>query len=82
MNSVGTLFTMLDPLRHLMLDHGHVFVRGHSLGMYDNRTGNLNAVGRFCQVSTILGLSLITIGTLWLLDVPKKIYRACRPMPD
>lgn len=69
---IGCVFIVLDPVRHVLLDHNGVFFKPQQLAMFSD-TGELSRVGKFCQVATILGLCLLCVGTVWLVDLPQKL---------
>lgn len=71
--AVGVFFALLDPIRHVLLDHDGVFVEPEKLAMYADGEGNLTPVGTFCKWSTILGLTMMMSGVLWFLGIPGKI---------
>jgi len=62
--AAGSIFLMLDPLRHVLLDHGGVIAAPTTLSMY-SATGDLSFIGHTCQLATISGLCLLVVGLLW-----------------
>mmetsp|Transcript_72095 Transcript_72095/g.188954 ORF Transcript_72095/g.188954 Transcript_72095/m.188954 type:complete len:102 (+) Transcript_72095:437-742(+) len=70
--TAGAVLAMLDPMRHLLLDHGGVFWAPEQLAMYTD-AGSLSTVGHIFQVSTIMGVCCLFSGMLWYLEVPAKI---------
>lgn len=70
---VGVIFALLDPIRHVLLDHDGVFVEPEKLAMYADGEGNLTAVGTFCKWATVLGLTMMMSGVAWFLGIPGKI---------
>jgi len=66
------LLALLDILRHVLLDHGGVFFKEETLAMYTDK-GTLSPAGKFSQISTIVGLTMLACGMLWFLDIPGKI---------
>lgn len=72
--TLGACFAMLDPIRHVLLDHNGVFMDPHRLAMFRD-DGTLSTIGKFCQVSTIAGVSTMISAMLWYLDAPSKVYR-------
>jgi len=69
--SLACTLLILDPLRHILLDHGGVFFKERTLAMYDNH--GLSPVGQFCQISSIAGLILLLSGVLWHMRVPEAL---------
>lgn len=78
---LGCAFILLDPVRHVLLDHDGVFFKPERLAMY-TETGGLSHVGRFCQVATILGICLLCVGTGWLVDLHQKVANVACPGPS
>lgn len=70
----GCIVAMLDPMRHLLLDHGGVFFSPDALAMYVDGGPGLSLIGRFCQVSTVIGLCSLFVGMLCFLAIPEKVY--------
>jgi hypothetical protein len=70
--SFGALLLILDPTRHVLLDHGGVFFKERTLAMY-SKHGGLSAIGKFCQISSIVGLSLFSMGMMWHIRLPEKL---------
>mmetsp|Transcript_60556 Transcript_60556/g.131240 ORF Transcript_60556/g.131240 Transcript_60556/m.131240 type:complete len:104 (-) Transcript_60556:564-875(-) len=70
--ALGSVLTVLDPTRHVLLDHGGVFFPEEALSMYAEYP-KLSPIGRFCQLSTITGLSLVTLGVIFFLRLPEKL---------
>lgn len=73
--SLGCASLILDPTRHVLLDHGGVLFQPSTLAMYSG-PGKLSAMGQFCQVATITGLVLLLIGMLWHMRIPEAVIRA------
>mmetsp|Transcript_31691 Transcript_31691/g.67375 ORF Transcript_31691/g.67375 Transcript_31691/m.67375 type:complete len:122 (+) Transcript_31691:726-1091(+) len=73
--ALGCVFIILDPVRHVLLDHNGVFFEPRQLAMY-SETGGLSRIGKFCQVASILGICLLCVGTMWLVDLPQKLVNA------
>lgn len=69
---LGCLLILLDPTRHILLDHGGVFFEEKSLAMYKS-DGTLSPAGRSCQVATIAGLLLLFLGLVCHLQLPAKV---------
>mmetsp|Transcript_2081 Transcript_2081/g.5759 ORF Transcript_2081/g.5759 Transcript_2081/m.5759 type:complete len:112 (-) Transcript_2081:156-491(-) len=74
---LGSILALLDPLRHIFLDHDVLMLCGISLPMYED-DGGLTPTGRACQIFSILGVSLLTIAILWLMEMPRKVYHLCK----
>lgn len=70
---VGCALTLLDITRHVLLDHGGVLFEEKTLAMYNN-AGGLSPAGRFCQISTVVGLTLMICGIIWFLGIPGKLF--------
>lgn len=71
---VGVILVLLDPIRHLLLDHGGVICEPEDLAMYADGDGNLSTVGEFCRWATIIGMALIASGVMWFVGIPGKLY--------
>jgi hypothetical protein len=69
---LASLLLTLDPIRHVLLDHGGVFFKEATLAMYA-KGGGLSPIGKFCQCSSITGLILLFSGLLWHFRVPEAI---------
>jgi len=78
--AVGCTLLMLDPIRHILLDHaanGYIlFFKETDLAMYSAR-GGLSQVGMFCQYASIVGIVLLLSGVLWHMKVPEAILSKC-----
>lgn len=70
----GCMLMLVDPSRHVLLDHGGVFFKPESLAMFDD-AGNLSAAGRFGQLCTISGLICLSSGVAWFMKLPAICYR-------
>lgn len=73
--ALGCALVLLDPVRHVLLDHDGVFFEPQRLAMYAE-DGSLTRIGKFCQVVTILGICLLVVGTVWLVDLPQRLASA------
>lgn len=71
--SLGSLLLLLDPLRHVLLDHDGVFFPPQRLAMYA-ASGGLSAIGRFCQICTILGIVFLVSGVVWSSGLLKQLH--------
>lgn len=71
---LGSVLVLLDPIRHLLLDHN---IGGNSLGMF-SEDGGLTCVGRFCQVCTICGLLSFMAGIALFIKLPEKLSELTR----
>lgn len=69
---LGVFLIMLDVVRHFLLDHGGIIVVPNKLAMY-GETG-LTPVGRFCQISTITGMTLLFAGVFLSMGIPQKLF--------
>lgn len=69
----GCGLSLVDPLRHILLDHGGVFFEESSLSMY-NDSGGLTAIGKACQVCTIVGLSSLVCGIMLSSSFFKRLF--------
>jgi len=74
--SLGCTLLVLDPTRHILLDHGGVFFKEQDLAMYSS-TGGLSTVGMLCQCLSIAGMVLLLSGVLWHMKVPEAILSKC-----
>jgi len=74
--SLGCTLLVLDPIRHILLDHGGVFFKEQDLAMYSSR-GGLSAIGMLCQCLSIAGMVLLLSGVLWHMKVPEAILSKC-----
>mmetsp|Transcript_87472 Transcript_87472/g.245587 ORF Transcript_87472/g.245587 Transcript_87472/m.245587 type:complete len:136 (-) Transcript_87472:96-503(-) len=72
--ALGSVLIMLDPTRHVLLDHGGVWFSESSLSMYSDYP-QLSPIGRFCQIATILGLALLMTGVIWFSGIFEKLLR-------
>lgn len=73
---LGCVLIMLDPSRHVLLDHGGVICEPQKLAMYADSEGHLTTVGSFCRWCTIVGLGLLTVGVIWVLQLPERLLKA------
>lgn len=69
---LGCVALILDPIRHMLLDHGGVFFKEMDLAMYNN-TGGLTPIGVAGQVASITGMVLLLSGILWHMEVPQAV---------
>lgn len=74
--SLGCMLLMLDPTRHVLLDHGGVICEPQKLAMYADSEGHLSAIGSFCRWCSIYGLGLLIIGVVWVLQLPERFLKA------
>mmetsp|Transcript_70395 Transcript_70395/g.228878 ORF Transcript_70395/g.228878 Transcript_70395/m.228878 type:complete len:114 (+) Transcript_70395:428-769(+) len=72
MVTLGCALAMIDPTRHVLLDHGGVFFQERTLAMY--KDGHLSTIGKFSQMSTWIGLSILFCGMLLYLDILYKLF--------
>jgi len=70
----GVILAILDPIRHVLLDHDGVICAPQKLAMYADGEGHLTVVGTFCKWATILGLTMMMSGVAWFLGIPTKVY--------
>lgn len=70
----GCILMLIDPSRHVLLDHDGVFFKPESLAMFDDN-GNLTTAGRFGQLCTISGLICLISGVAWFMKLPAMCYR-------
>lgn len=70
----GCILMLVDPSRHVLLDHDGVFFKPESLAMFDD-AGNLSAAGRFGRSCTISGLICLVSGVAWFMKLPAMCYR-------
>jgi hypothetical protein len=71
MVTMACIFLILDPSRHVLLDHGGVFFAEQDLAMYGE--GGLSPVGKFCQTISIVGIVLLLAGVMWHMRVPEAL---------
>lgn len=74
--TAGALLTMMDPTRHLLLDHDGVFIQPEAITMY-NEEGGLSTVGSTCMYSTRFGLAMLVLGVTLFIKLPSKIAKLC-----
>lgn len=74
--TAGAFLTMIDPTRHLLLDHGGVFFHPQSIAMY-TEDGGLSPVGLACMYSTRIGLTMLLLGIFLFIQIPMKILKLC-----
>mmetsp|Transcript_16896 Transcript_16896/g.36361 ORF Transcript_16896/g.36361 Transcript_16896/m.36361 type:complete len:119 (-) Transcript_16896:29-385(-) len=72
---LGCFLSMIDPSRHVLLDHNGVFFKVETLAMY-NEEGGLSTAGKLCQATTITGMTVMAIGILLFIDLPQKLFGA------
>lgn len=72
----GSILMLLDVSRHVLLDHDGWLWQPATLAMYSDE-GGLSPVGKFCQVSTIMGLIFLNAGVVCFLQLPARIYVFC-----
>lgn len=78
---IGSCLLLLDPLRHVLLDHGGVFFKEESLAMYSSH-GGLSPIGQFCRNSSIVGITSLVMGIFWYMRLPESIVAKCMPEPS
>lgn len=76
LTGIGALLTMIDPTRHLLLDHDGVFFQPKTISMYSD-DGSLSPVGNACMYSTRVGLVLLLLGVVFHMKLPSKIAKYC-----
>lgn len=74
---MGCVLLILDPTRHLILDHGG-FGMERQLAMY-NDDGVLSPMGRASKMATHFGIVLLSVGLLWFVGAPEKFSKIFRP---
>lgn len=79
----GCLLLMVDPIRHILLDHAvngvtPIGIKERRLAMYSPH-GGLSATGQFCQTTTISGMILLLVGILMHMKVPEAVVAKCVP---
>jgi len=77
MVAIGSILTVLDPTRHVLLDHGGGPFRPEDLSMYGDYP-KLSPIGRFCRASTIAGLICLVGGIAWTIDLPAKLSKSLK----
>jgi hypothetical protein len=74
--AMGGFLTIIDPTRHLLLDHGGVFFAPQQIAMY-NSEGGLSPVGEACKRMTQVGLCMLLLGVLLHIQLPQKCAKLC-----
>lgn len=74
---MGCMLLILDPTRHLVLDHGG-FGMQKQLAAY-NEDGALTPTGLAFKRATHLGVLLLSVGLLWFVGVLEKMSKIFRP---
>lgn len=69
---LGCVMMLVDPTRHLLLDHGGVICAPEDLVMYADN-GGLTTLGKVGRWSTIMGLVFLLVGVLWVLRFPERV---------
>lgn len=72
--TLGCCLLILDPIRHVLLDHGGVFFKEQTLAMY-SVLGGLSPMGKACQIASISGMILMVSGVLWHMRMPEALLR-------
>lgn len=73
--ALGCFLLIIDPTRHVLLDHGGVFFSIATLAMYDG-PDHLSPTGRFCQICSITGIILMIGGVMWHMRIPQTIVKS------
>lgn len=73
--TLGCLLLLLDPTRHVLLDHGGIFLSENFLAMYCENYPKLSPMGRFCQLATFSGIPILIAGVGWFLRYPEKLQK-------
>lgn len=63
---------IIDPARHILLDHGGVFFEERTLAMYSSK-GGLSPMGKFCQAASIIGMVFLVSGVIWHIRLPEAV---------
>lgn len=63
----SVLLIMIDPMRHILADHGGVICEESKLAMYETVDGAvvLSPVGRWCRKTTVLGFVSLAVAALY-----------------
>lgn len=69
---LGCIMMLVDPTRHLLLDHGGVICAPEKLAMYAD-DGGLSYAGQVGRWSSIIGLGFLLVGVLWVLRFPERV---------
>mmetsp|Transcript_110810 Transcript_110810/g.201314 ORF Transcript_110810/g.201314 Transcript_110810/m.201314 type:complete len:84 (+) Transcript_110810:985-1236(+) len=77
---VGVMLILVDPTRHVLLDHDGVFFKPEFLSMY-NYDGSLSPTGRTCQMFTIAGLVLLFTSICWFMNLGEEFYKLFGGVP-
>jgi hypothetical protein len=72
--SIGCFLLLLDPTRHVLLDHGGVFFQQQTLAMYSG-PGQLSATGVACQWFSICGMVFMVAGIMWHMRMPETFLK-------
>lgn len=67
---------MIDPTRHLLLDHGGVFCEPASLRMYMmvDKKQVLSPIGAFSQAATIVGFILLALAVMSFFGAVQRLW--------
>lgn len=74
--ALGCTLLLLDPIRHILLDHGGVFFQEQDMAMY-NMQGGLTPIGQLSQYTSIAGMSLLVAGVAWHMKIPQAMVGKC-----
>lgn len=79
---LSTVLLLLDPIRHILLDHGGVFFQVEDLAMYTKINGHvaLSVIGRLSQIATVVGFILLLLAIAGYFNLPQRCFgkpKAC-----
>mmetsp|Transcript_1448 Transcript_1448/g.2591 ORF Transcript_1448/g.2591 Transcript_1448/m.2591 type:complete len:101 (-) Transcript_1448:590-892(-) len=72
MLTMGSVLLVVDPIRHVLLDHDGVFIKPEKIAMF-NDDGSLSLAGRTSQLCTVSGLVLLVLGLFSFMSLDQKI---------
>jgi len=75
---IGSIFTILDPFRHFLLDHGGIFFPEEKLAMFDG-PGHLSWIGQLCRLTSKMGLVMLVAGIILFLQMPATLLSCLLP---
>lgn len=75
---LGMLMLMVDPTRHLFLEHGGVLFELDTLKMYASNH-ELTPAGKFSQIMTIAGFAILVVSLALYWDLQSIIFEKLFP---
>jgi hypothetical protein len=73
---MSVMLLLLDPIRHILLDHGGLFFKISDLAMYCEVDGQLvlSGTGRLSQIATVAGFVLLTLALSGYFNLPQRCF--------